>query len=325
MPVTPASSASVTNLRPDLAGLMQEFDAALDTDGFIGYRILRPKDVALQSSPFGKLPIEQILKNPETARGSGGNYNRRTWKFETDNYATSEHGLEGVVDERNARIYEHYVQAEAVTASLVRADVLRNAEKRVADLIFNTSTWTPTAITNEWDDYSNATPIVDVESKVQAIWGASGLWPNAMVMNRKVFRNLRNCSQVIDRISASGAGDKIKPSDITAEMLARVFDLPYIIVGGGAKNTAKEGQAATIASIWSDEYCWIGRVATSDMIEEPCIGRTFHWSADGSAIGGAIDSYLSNEARGNVVRVRHEVHEKIIHSACGGLLSNITT
>lgn len=321
----PSPSTAIVDLRPDIGRAIEAFDVTADAAGYVGYQILRPFEAGRQAGPFGKIPLDQLLQNPETSRTSDGGYRRRGWTFTSDSYATVEHGLEDVVDARRAAVYKNYFDAEVFTATLLRADIMRAAEARVAAAIFNATTWTPTDVTNEWDDWANATPIINVETKVQAVYAASGLWPNTMVINRKVFRNLRQCDEIIERIAGLGAGAPTKASDITPALLAQVFDLSRVIVAGGSKNTKAEGETAVVGQIWSDEYCWIGRVAVTDMIEEPCIGRTFHWSEDGSTIGGTIESYEEQRSRGTVIRVRHDVHEKIINTACAGLIGNVTT
>jgi hypothetical protein len=151
------------------------------------------------------------------------------------------------------------------------------------------------------------------------------MWANALIINRRVFRNLRSCSQIIDRITSSGAGTPAKATDVTTAMLAQVFDLPNIIVSGRAYDSTKEGQTTTIASTWSDEYAMIAKIATTNDIQEPCLGRTIHWSEDGSTIGGTIESWVDADVRGTKIRVRHDVQEKILYTECGFLLSNITT
>jgi hypothetical protein len=108
-------------------------------------------------------------------------------------------------------------------------------------------------------------------------------------------------------------------------MLKAVFDLDYIIVAGASKNTANEAKAGTPAQIWSGEYAMVCRIATSGDMREPCIGRTFHWSADGSIIGGTIEEYEEVQSRSRILRVRHDTDEVIMYAAAGHLLSNITT
>lgn len=324
----PSPSSSLSTLRPDLAAFF-EFDLEMEAAGFVGTRVLPVVEVGLQADNPGKVPLEQLLQENSTARASGANYNRGSFKFETFSYATEENGFEEPIDARDEKRYMHIIDAERVASARALAQVMRGHEKRVADAVFNTSTWTgaslTTAIVNEWDDATNAVPVTDVEAAVRKIYDGSGLWANALVINRKVFRNLRNCDQITDRIASSGAGSAIKASDITAEMLAQVFDLDFVIVAGSSKNTAKEGQAASVSQIWSDEYAMVCRVATTNDIREACIGRTFHWSEDGSVIGGAIEEYYEEQTRSRIIRVRHDTDEVIMYPQAGHLLSNITT
>jgi hypothetical protein len=320
----PSPSSSLSSLRNDLGGSMEEFGLAADRAGFIGLMALPVFEAAKQSGNFGKIPIEELLKNADTKRAPGSGYSRGEFTFEPATYACEENGHEEPVDDRQAEMYRDYFDAELVATERARDVVLRNMEKRIADLLFNSTTFTPTTITNEWDDATNATPIDDVETAVQAVYDASGLWPNALIINRKVFRNLRNCDQIIDRVKYQGFVDA-RAENITAQALAQVFDLPKILIGGGTENTANEGQAASPGQIWSDEYAMVCRVAMTNDIREPCIGRTFHWSEDGSDIGATVESYRDEKVRSDIIRARMDTDEVLLHTAAAALLDNVTT
>lgn len=322
-------SSSLATLRPDLGGSFEEFDLAMDRQGFIGQQLLPVFDVAQQAGPFGKIPIEELLQNREVERAPGGGYNRAKWTFTTDSYATQERGAEEPVDDREAKMYRNYFDAELVSAGRARDAVLRAQEKRIAALLHNTATWTgsplTTTITNEWDDFTNATPITDVFAARQKVWDGCGLWPNVLQINRKQFHNLQQCAQIIDRIASAGAGAATKAKDITAAQIAACFDLERLVIAGAAKNTANAGQAAVLAQIWSDEYAFLARVCSTNDIREPGLGRCFHWSEDGSEVGAAMESYRDETIRGDVIRARHDVQEKVLYVQCGHLLSNVTT
>jgi hypothetical protein len=98
-----------------------------------------------------------------------------------------------------------------------------------------------------------------------------------------------------------------------------------VIVAGTSRKNAKEGQASSQVQIWSIEYAMVCKIATSNDMREPCIGRTFHWSQDGSSIGGSVESYREEAIRSDVIRVRHDVDEIILYPQAGHLLSNITS
>lgn len=321
----PSTISSLATLRPDLAASFEAFDLEAEKMGYIGHQVLRTVDVASQAGNFGKIPLEQLLQQRDTKRAPGSGYARGQFTFDDAAYACKEHGAEEPIDDREAKMYAEYFDAEVIGTKRAYNSVLRNAEARIAAAVFNTTTWTGSSLTTDvsgtpWATVASAVPLTNVESAVQKVYDNSGLWCNALVVNKKVFRNLRNTVQVTDRIASSGAGNRNLASDVTVDMLAQAFDLDYIIVAGGSENTAKEGQTATPSQIWSSTYAMVCKVATTNDFREPCIGRTFHWGGDGSNIDGAIENYRDEVVRSNIIRVRHDVDEIILYAQAGHLL-----
>ncbi len=323
----PSPESSLSTQRPDLANSFMEFDLEMDARGFVANRVLPVVEVAKQSGNFGIIPLEQLLMQRATKRAPGSGYARSHWTFQTSTYACEEHGAEEPVDDREASMYSDYFDAEVVSAQRAFSAVLRNAEQRVADAVFNATTFSSytTALTNEWDDTTNATPLTDVEAAVQNVYDQSGLWANALIVNRKVFRNLRNCDQIKDRIASSGAGSSNAAGRVGVQQLAELFDLDTVIVAGSSKNAGTEGATPDPQQIWSGEYAMVAKIATSNDFREPCLGRVFHWSEDGSSIGGTVETYREESVRSDIIRVRHDVDEQILYAAAGHLLSNVTT
>ena len=286
----PSPSTSLAIPRPDLGECMEEFDLAADREGFVGYRVSPVINVGLKASTFGRITLESLLQDTETKRAPRTGYNRGDWNSRRTAIRRKTHGAEQPVDDEEAKVYEDYFDAEAQATKLAYDRVLRRAEKRVAAMIFDPTTWTgsslTTTITNEWDKnhLTDADPIGDVDSAKDKVWDGTGLWPNALVICRKVFNNLRKLDQIKDAIASTGAGYPTRARDITAEQLAAVFDLDYVLIAGSAKNTAGEGVSRSIASIWSDEYAMVCRVAVTQQLLEPCIARVFHWTGRGSQL-----------------------------------------
>ncbi|MGB0714264.1 MAG: hypothetical protein ACPGXK_00185 [Phycisphaerae bacterium] len=325
----PNPSVLIGDRRPDISGSMMEFDLEADRRGFIGTRVLPVMEVGVDSSQYGIVPLEELLQNVDTERAPGAPYARSTTSFTKKVFLTKENGVESAVDAKNAKIYRNYLDAELVAARKCRDIVLRNQEKRVANLLFDATTWTgaslTTPVSNEWDDYANSTPIADVDAASRKVFDNTGLYANCLVINRNVFMNLRHCQEILDRIASAGAGNRTLPSDVTVQMLAEAFALDYVLVAGGAQNTANEAQAREISHIWSGEYASVCRIATETQnIEEPCVGRTFHYSEDGSEIGTIIETYWNEERRSTIVRARHDTDEKIHYVEMAHLLSNIS-
>jgi hypothetical protein len=325
----PSPSSSLATQRPDLASF-QEFDLEMNQRGFVAARVAPVLDVGLAADTPGKIPVEQLLKiGNGRPRAQRGGYDRGNWTFTTWSYATLEYGWEEPIDDRERKLYANFFDCEQIATLRAFNNVLLNAEIRMATLIFNTSTWTGASLytdvgTTEWAqaNWATATPIAHVEAAARKVKDNCGYWPNAMILNRTKFRDLRQCTEIRERIVASGAGMPAKASDITPQMLASVFDLDQVIVAGGVKDSATEGQDTTFANVWGD-YAMVCRVATSADIREPCIARTFHYTPDGSQIGGTIETYRDETIRSDIVRVRHEVDEVVMYAQMGHLIAGI--
>lgn len=316
----PAPSTALSTLRPDLAGSFAQFDLDMDARGFVATRVLPPIDVAKPSGTFGKITIASLLQQRDTLRAPGSNYARQRYEFDKDTFATNEHGAEDVVDDKEAEMYGDYLNAEQTAAARARDVVMRNYEARVATLLQTTGSFTNAAAATAWGTIATAVPLTDIETRVMAIWNATGVKPNAIVMPYAAFRNFRNCAQVVDRIKYSGLHNPAAGA-IGTEAIAQLLDIPNVIIAGAKKNGANEGQTASLSNVWTATVVGIGVIATSNDIKQPCVGRTFHYSADGSQMGGVVETYREEQVRGNVVRVRMDTQEKLLYSACWQLIT----
>jgi hypothetical protein len=321
--MTPTSS--LATLRPDLASF-EEFDLMSDAGGFVARSVLPPINSAVQSGTFGKIPLEQLLQMPETRRAPRSGYSRTDWKFETDTFATEEHGVEQPVDDREAKIYGSYFNAEVMARNRCLRIILERLERDVADAVFNTTTWTgsslATSIGTPWTTSASATPIADINAARLKVYENSGLWPNSLVISRVLFLALRECAQIVDRLKYEQID--VTSSGITSRELARVFALDNVIVAGGTKNTAKEGQTATPAGIWNKEMAMVARIATTDDMSEPCIGRLINWEGDGG-VDGLVETYRDETVRSEIVRARNDRAIKILYPQAGHLLTDAYT
>lgn len=325
----PYASRSLATLRPDLAGGFLEFDLAMEREGFIGLDVLPVFETPTANGNFGRIKLEQLLQDRDTTRTATGGYNRATWDFDPDSYVTAEHGAEEPVDDKEEKMYANYFDLEMVSAGRAFDAVLRGQERRTAAKIFDPTVWTggslTAAVAAPWTkaNVDSATPIDDINNGRTNVWQNCGLWPNALILNRFVFNQLRTMTQVKENIMARGAGFPVRARDITREQLAAVFDVDYVLVAGSARNTANEAKARVLTPIWSSSYVGVARLCTSTDIREPGIGRTFHWGEDGSTIGGTFETYRDEVVRGDVVRVRNQTDEHLLYKECQFLLSGV--
>lgn len=300
----PFPSQTLTTLRPDLGGSLMEFDLLANQQRFVGLRVFPAFEAAEQSGTFGRVTIESLLKSIETSRAPGAGYNRDLWDFEEDSYACREHGVEQPLDDRQARMYRNYFDAETISTRRAQSMVLTAHESRVAALV-QASTNTTSAGT-VWSDHANATPISNVEAALVAMYGR-GVIANAVVITWEAFRNVRQCAQVIERLNGAGAGQRATASDIGEAELALVFGVPNVFVAGG-----QNFSSGAIGSVWDKTEAHVLRIAETNDIQEPACGRTIHWAEDGSQIGTAVESYRDEPKRSEIVRARMDTDEKLM-------------
>lgn len=318
-----APSSALATLRPDLAGSFTQFDLAMDRQGFIATQVAPVMDVDTASGTFGVIPVAQLLMNRDTVRAPGSGYARSKFTFTTDTFATIEHGAEEPVDDAEARIYRRYFDAEQVAAQRAYDAVLRGLETRTASL-FSTFITATAAVGTTWKTYASSTPINDIETGVQAVYANSGIWPNTLILTRTQFRNLRESTQIIDRVKYSGLYDPTAKG-ITTNVLAQVFDLQNIFIAGGTQNTAHEGQTAAFASLWDNGNAYICHINGGNDIRRPTVARIFHYGEDGSTIGGTVESYRDETIRGDVLRVRNQTIEKGMYAVLGYKLTGCSS
>lgn len=319
--------------RMDLASTWSEFDLAASRKKFIGPKALRPRIVGVQAADVGKIPIEALLLTKSDDRAPGAGYRRGDFEFTKFSYATDEHGWEEPLDDRTLAVFRDLIDAETIHAQRAVDFVLRNYEIACAALLYDTAVWTgaalATAITHEWDDHANAVPVDDVEAARLKVIAGCGMEPNALICNRKQAFHLGQCASIVDRIKYSGLDD---PKNISLKALAECLQIEMILVAGGYKSTAKEGQDAVIATVWGDEYMMLAKVAVTDDPKEPCVGRTFMWSGDGPGAPGTeeeiaviVEEYREENRRGSVIRARNDRDLVVMYAQAAHLFSNAIT
>jgi hypothetical protein len=317
---------AIYTLRPDLAECFMQFDLAGSQKEFIGAQVFPVLDTMKQGGQYGLFELGQLLQKRNTSRAAGGGYARGNFNFNTNTFATSENGFEIVVDDREAAQYRDYFDAEFFGTLLCLDIILRNQEIRIADDLMTTSTFGSgfnAAAAQPWTNQSGATPIEDVMAAKMAFFANTGLWPNVGICSKCTFLRLKDTEEIVDRIKYSGHDDP-KQAKITQQAVAESLDIPRLLVSGAAQNTAAEGLAPVIASIWNSDYFLLARVAETEDFKETCLGRIFAWGEDGGE-GPVVETYRDEPKRGEAIRARQDTAEQMLYENCGYLITGVNS
>lgn len=309
--------------RPDLGQAVMEYEEG-PTMAFIGPRLMPVFRTSNSAASYPVIPKEALLKIDAADRAPRGTYGRDDWDYERGTFQTAEKGLEGLLDDSERELFDTESQgtAEFITTKRTLDKVMRAAEKRYADMIFNATNFTANAVSTEWDTAASCTPVDDVSDGVAAFRLQCGMLPDALVIGYQTFLDAKNCDQVVDRLKYTVPG--LDLANLTSAQLAQALGVPEVIVGGSVYDSTGKGLDTTVADLWSTEYAALVKISSGPDITQPGLGRTFLWTED-SPQNPIVESYREENRRSDVFRVRHHVDESFIQSkdTDGTVVSNI--
>jgi hypothetical protein len=335
--------AAGTVIRPELGQGYLEIDLMSLKQGYVGFDLMPLLVVGRNAGVYPKIKLKELL--PKTSldalrRGSEGTFPRSKWEYESDNFTTEEYGLEEVVEDRASKILrDHGVAMDQIAADRSTSTLLRAIEIAVAAIVQDATTYSAqtNAVTNEWDDATNATPINDVKDAIQRFETRNGgLGPDLLQMNLKQARNVLLTDQVRSvigyRPSEGLSQEQLQGNALMIErfqsILAMVLGVQRVKIADGFANSKLPGVTGSYSRIFSDEYVSLLRAAPSgNDLKQPGFGRIIAWPGNGGGSGQsiAVEEYYEDRVSSRVLRARVDIQLKVVHSELLEILSNITT
>jgi hypothetical protein len=345
--------------RFDLGMSYSEFSLEANRMKYIGLMVLPPVGVSQEAATFRKIEIASMLTKPEdTARAPRSGYNRSQGTWTTDSYSVQEHGVEEVNDDAENEMYGDIVRGEQLAVARGINRVLQSLENDIAQAVFNTSTWTGSALTTAvtsigssgnvaWSTKASADPIAHIDFAREKVKNNCGFKPNTVILTDTDFINCirtdriesllkYDASQIM--LAMNGQYDsKVLTGAQTA--LAGIFSVDQVLIGQSFKNTADDGQTPAFGRFWTSGYSMVCHINDDGMNGDlqsptPTIGRTI-WSTknseplpgtDDAGFGSLIfDEYREENVRGSVFRPRNKRGIKILHPEAGHLLTGLSS
>jgi hypothetical protein len=233
---------------------------------------------------------------------------------------TVDYGLEVAVP--NADVRNSQGQSDAVArvatdprtkATLLATDLLLlDREVRVANLVFTLGTY-PSANratlsgSSQWS-HPDSDPIGAIHGAADGMM----VRPNVGVMGRQVFTALRRHPKIVSAVLGNSGTSGV----VSAQDIARFFDLDRIEVGEAFLNTARPGQAASMSRVWGKHFAMLYLDPNGGPMDMPSFGWTQPW---GERVAGTIEDPNMGLRGGEWVRVGESVAEVVAASAMGYL------
>lgn len=321
-------SASGITMRNDLKDLMEEINWAED-QMLMAEKILPTIPVTDPTNYYPVLAREQSLRIPNTNRGPGGTYSRSQWEWSQASFNTKEYGFEEPIDLTQATINSTWVDEEEIAAKLAVEGLLLSRESRVANAVFNATTFTGATnfldITYQWDSPTNATPWANIESAWQACRGKCGL-------SKKQFSLIITEDNINYALKTAEIANSMLYTEAVASMssqrklnfLVDYFGIKDIVLVNSLFESTKDGNASpAIGNLWSNEYAMLAILNKgSSSWKERGLGRQPAYVK--IAKDYVIEDYAEPNKGAHIIRAK-EFRGETINTDYGFLLGNMKT
>jgi hypothetical protein len=256
------------------------------------------------------------------------------FKVTTDSYAAEEYGVRTKLPWRIRDNSDEPLRLPANKTEFVTDQIVLDAEYRVAQLVETTSWDSATAIGagDRWDEGGEVLALVD--AKKIAIRKACGFNPNVAVIGAEVWPALNRHPQLLrsfEQIKMTGevmqgegdGGDH--PGILRVGTVAGLLGIRRLLIGEMVYDVEEEdaGDAdadSDVAFIWG-KYFWLGYVNPSPSLDMPSAGYRFVSRRDG--FDRTIRQYDQNDIKSTWYEGSEIVDEKVVSTACGGILTTV--
>jgi hypothetical protein len=230
----------------------------------------------------------------------------------TGTYSCKDHALkeftpDQIQDQADAAINPLVDSVESLTEKL-----LLDREVNAANLLTssaNITNYVALSGTSQWSDYTNSDPIGDIRTARTTIHQNTFKKPNTMMLGKQVYDQLCEHPQIIERVKYSQLGV------ITAELLARVFQLEKILIGEAGQNTAKEGQTDSLSYVWGKNVV-VAYVSPQVRLKMLTLALCFTYGLR------TAKRWRDEDREGTYVRIGNDNYVQAIIAAAAGYLLN---
>ncbi len=260
--------------------LLSNFAVAYQPRQFIAPQVFPIVPVPRQSGIYAVFEQADLFRIGDTKRAPGTEASKVRFRVGSDTYFCNNYAQKTQVlleEVANAdAVFRMKLEQQRTALALNVLDM--DWENRLAGRVFSTANvGSSVQVASSWTSSASA-PVSDINTALDNVENATGYRPNTMVIGVEAWRALRRHPDVINKarnpnIVAGGNYPAV-------EEVARLFELERILVGTAFKNTAQEGQAATLKPIWGP-HCLVAYLERQAGMDAPTYGAAFRWAEAG--------------------------------------------
>jgi hypothetical protein len=287
---------------------------------FVANRAFPVVNVAKQTDKYFTYSQADFFRDQVQRRADGTESAGTGYSLSTASYSCDVFALHKDIGDQTRANSDNPLNPDMDATRFLSQQMLIRQEVQWAADAFTTSIWDTDATPSPLWDAASSTPIADIETAKNTVLTNTGYVPNTIIMSYKAFSALVDNSDIIDRIKYTSQ------DSVTEELLARVFGVDRVLVMASVYNTAQEGATASYSQV-GDKDVLVCYTPSAPGLMVPSAGYTMNWSGVSAGLGtsSAISRYRMDERRADRVEIEAAFDFKIVSSALGYFLSNVTS
>jgi hypothetical protein len=243
--------------------------------------------------------------------------NEIDWEASTEPYKTERMALSQLITDDERQNADTPISVETDTTENLTELMLIDREKKLQTILstlanFDAGAQPALAAADRWDNFTSASsdPNQDVATARSVIYGKIFRRPNVMVLPYEVYEKVREHPKVQERIKYT------QTAIVTADLLAKLWDLEKVLIAGGGENTGAEGAADNLAYIWPKRV-WLGWVSPRPALRMPSWG--YHLQSKKNK----TERWRDDEREGDMFRVSWKETPKLVTQSAGYTIQTV--
>ena len=280
-------------------------------------QILPEVKAAQYTGKIGKFGTSHLRIVPTTTSGKSKYRQIEGVARDSDSFHIEGHGLSDIVTaEDYANVIDPF-KAEADSVLALQTLLWLEKEKALADVLGNTSVITQNVTlsgTSQYSDYSNSTPIQDLATGRQAVYDGCGVEPNTAIMNFAVYNKLRFHPAML--VALGYRYDR--PGGLNQQELCAAIGVAKLLIGKAKYNSAKEGQADSLTSVWGNN---IILAVCPDKLDVPQVSLGYTVRLDGQDPRKVYKQPVFNPPGSSEILVEDKYDQNIVKASASYLIA----
>lgn len=257
---------------------LTNYSQRYNNPALINEKLFPPVIVQFEADKYVQYGLENF-DLAETLRANGSEAGQVEWNFSEESYFAEEHSRRAIVTDRDRANADKPLTLDIDTLELVTDNVMLRKEWDAAQIARNTANYVngnteALSGTSQWSDYTNSDPLDDFKTMQSAVFKASRMRANTLVLPYDVALTLAYHPKILDLVRYTNAN---LLQNVGIDILPPTLFGMEVVIGGAAVNTASNDGTATVSSlsdVWgNDVIC--AYVEKSPRLKSISYGKTF--------------------------------------------------